>query len=225
MSRGRAIGRRYAETGRLGGGRPGRGRRATARGPFVLAAAAAAIVLAFAACASPAPTDSPSETQIVVGPSAWPSGTTGQYGLHIDPSLLGLLPRTIDAYPLVENTDSELAALDVADLANTYDRYAAASIGLIGEDNWLQLVIGHLKDPGSSDIYSAWVSEYASGACSQADGVSGTSQTTINGFVVDVSTCSGGPIVYTLIIGNGDIVSMYDLGPKDLGRQLIQSLY
>ena len=42
-----------------------------------------------------APTDSPSETQIAVGPSAWPSGTTGQYGLHIDPSLAGT-PASVD---------------------------------------------------------------------------------------------------------------------------------
>ena len=54
--------------------------------------------------------------------------------------------------------------------------------------------------------------------------MSGSSQPTINTWVVDVSTCTGGPIVYTLILGDGLLLSMYDLGPKDLGRMLINQL-
>jgi hypothetical protein len=184
------------------------------------------VAIASAAC-SPGPTSTPSETQIAPASSAWPSGTTGQYGLHIDPSLLGRLPRTVGADPLVEDTSGELAALDDADLARTFDNYAAAAIGVIGvDDNWLQLVIGHLRpESQSADVQTAWISEYATGACSQADGVSNSSQSTINGWVVDVATCAGGPIVYTLSLGNGTILSMFGLGPKDLGKMLIGALY
>ena len=169
----------------------------------------------------------PSETQIAPAPSSWPSGTTGQYGLHIDPSLLGRLPRAVGAYPLVEDTSGELAALDDADLARTFDNYAAAAIGVIGvDDNWLQLVIGHLRpESQNADVQTAWISEYATGACSQAGGVSNSSQPTINGWVVDVATCAGGPIVYTLSLGNGTILSMFGLGAKDLGKALIDALY
>jgi hypothetical protein len=192
-------------------------------------AASLLAVLAIAAAAAgcgPSPTGTPTETEIPFGPTPWPSGTTGQYGLHIDPSLLGLLPHNVGAYPVVEDAAGEQGALDDADLAKTFDNFAAASIGMIGDVDWLQLVIGHLRpDTQTADIYTAWVSEYASGACSQANGVSSTNQTTINDWVVDVSTCAGGPIVYTLSLGNGTILSMYDLGPKDLGRMLIQALY
>jgi hypothetical protein len=192
--------------------------------PILAVALLVAAALA-AACGSSGPTNTANETQIPFGPSAWPSGTTGQYGLHIDPSLLGRLPRSVGAYTLVENTDSEKAALDDQDLARTFDRYAAASIGTLGDDNWLQLVIGHERPESQTpDIYTAWVDQYATGACSQADGVSGSSQPTINSWVVDVSTCAGGPIVYTLILGDGLLLSMYDLGPKDLGRMLINQL-
>ena len=202
------------------------GRRSCVAGLPVLAVALlVAAALVGAACGSTGPTSTPNETQIPFGPSAWPSGTTGQYGLHIDPSLLGRLPRSVGAFPLVENTDSEMAALDDQDLSRTLDRYAAASIGELGDDNWLQLVIGHERPESQTpDVYTAWVDQYATGACSQADGVSGSTQPTINSWVVDVSTCAGGPIVYTLILGDGLLLSMYDLGPKDLGRMLINQL-
>jgi hypothetical protein len=203
------------------------------RGPHVPAARQASsalavlvsIIFAVAAC-SPGPAPTPSETQVTPVPTAWPSGTTGQYGLHIDPSLLGLLPRTVAAYPIVEDTDGETAALDNADLAHTFDNYAAAAIGVIGDPNWLQLVMGHLRpESQNADVQTAWISEYATGGCSQAGGVSGTSQQTISGWIVDVATCKGGPIVYTLSLGNGTILSMYGLGPKDLGKSLIGALY
>jgi hypothetical protein len=184
------------------------------------------LVAATASACGPGPAPSPNETQIAPAPTVWPSGTTGQYGLHIDPSLLGLLPRTVDAYPIVEDSASEMAALDNADLAHTFDNYAAASIGVIGDADWLQLVIGHLRpESQNADVQTAWISEYATGACSQADGVSGTSQPTISGWVVDVATCAGGPTVYTLSLGNGTILSMYGLGPRDLGKSLIGALY
>lgn len=186
--------------------------------------AAVAIVATLAAACGPGPATPPA-TEVPIGATVWPSGTTGQYGLHIDPSLLGRLPRNVGAYPLVEDAGGETAALSDADLAKTFDNYAAASIGAIGDANWLQLVIGHFQqDHQTADVYTAWVAEYATGACSQADGVSGSGQQTIDNWVVDVSTCAGGPIVYMLTVGNGTVVSMFGLGSKDLGRMLINAL-
>ena len=200
----------------------GSGRAVPGAAAAFLAAVAIVATLAAACGAAPA---TPPGTEVPIGATAWPSGTTGPYGLHIDPSLLGRLPRNVGAYPLLEDPSGETAALSDADLAKTFDNYAAASIGAIGDANWLQLAIGHFQqDHQTADVYTAWVSEYATGACSQADGVSGSDQQTINNWVVDVSTCAGGPIVYTLTLGNGTIVSMFGLGSKDLGRMLIQSL-
>ena len=96
------------------------------------------------ACA-PGPSPAPAFTDIPIGATPWPSGTTGQYGLHIDPSLLARLPETVDAYPLVEDGFSEGQALNDADLARTFDNYAAASIGVITDTDWLNVVIGHFK--------------------------------------------------------------------------------
>lgn len=194
------------------------------------AAVALAICLigATAAVAACSPSDSPSPfyTAVPIGPTAWASGTTGQYGLHIDPSLLGKLPGSVAAQPLVEDADIESAAMDNADLAKTFDNYAAASVGQPGDTNWFSLVIGHIRDNSqASDIYPAWADQYAAGSCSQADGVASTSQQQIGDWLVDVSVCGGGPIVYTLSLGNDLILSVLDDGPANWGRELIEAIY
>jgi hypothetical protein len=200
-------------------------RRSRARRARELAALVAAIALAVAAC-GPGPSPAPNYTSVHIGPTPWPAGTTGQFGLHIDPSLLAKLPSTVDAYPLVEDALSENQALDDADLAKTFDRYAAAAIGNVGSDNWLNIVIGHRKPEAQTpEVLAAWIDQYATGACSQANGVSATAQETINDWTVDTATCQGGPVVYTLSLGNGVVLSMFGFGPRDLGRALIKAIY
>ena len=205
-----------------------RGAHRAATAPRVAAALLAAVVVCVAACGISPPTVAPlTYTAVPIGPTVWPSGTVGRYGLRIDPSLMGKLPASVGALALVENPGIETQVLGDADLANSFDGYAAASIGSLGDPDWLYVAIGRLKPDkqNNADFYTAWVEEYATGACSQADGVSGSSQPTINDRLVDVSTCKGGPIVYTLSLGDGLLLSMYGLGPRDLGRKLIESLH
>jgi hypothetical protein len=168
----------------------------------------------------------PFYTEVPIGATPWPAGTVGQYGLHIDPALLKRIPSTVDAYPIVEDPDSESIYLDDPDLAKSFDRYAAARVGQIGDDNWLALAIGHFKaGVTTADAYPAWADQQAADDCSQANGVAGTTQEQINFWLVDESTCAGGPIVYSLPLGNGVVLAMLSFGPRDLGRKLIDSLY
>src|SRR5450759_3778190 len=191
----------------------------------VAALAAAAIVLAGCggAIASPPPT----YTAVPIGPTAWPSGTTGQYGLRIDPSLLGKLPAHAGALPILEAARVEAIELDDADLATTFDRYVAASAGDILSPDWLNIAIGHFKpDSQNGDVYSAWVVQYAQGACKQAGGVSGSDRTEdIGDYTVDISTCAGGITVYTFQRGDWVVVSIQEFGPKHIGRALIAAIY
>jgi hypothetical protein len=186
------------------------------------------VVVFVAACGISPPTVAPpAYTAVPVGPTVWPSGTVGRYGLRIDPSLMGKLPASVGALAIVENPGIESQVLDDADLANSFDGYAAASIGSLDDPDWLYIAIGRLKPDkqNNADFYLAWVDEYATGACSQAGGVASSSQQDINDWKVDVSTCNGGPLVYTLSLGKGLLLSMYGLGPRDLGRKLIESLH
>jgi hypothetical protein len=187
----------------------------------------AAAILVLAACGSTGPTPAgPTYTAVAIGATPWPNGTVGQYGLRIDPTLLHRLPSSVLALPLREDAASEAGALGDVNLPNNFDGYAAASIGIAGSDpDWLNVVIGHLKPAAQTpDFYQAWVSEYATGACSQANGVSSSYQETINDWNVDVATCGGGLTVYTAALGDNLILSMWGMGPKDLGRKLLQSL-
>jgi hypothetical protein len=201
-----------------------------ARATMALGALLTAIAIAVTACGGAGPTPTSQFTEVPIAATPWPSGTIGQYGLHIDPSLLRRLPQTISAQPLVEDAYSESAAMDNADLAKTFDGFAAAGIGQIGDTDWLVVAIGHFKpDLMSPDVYpdqySAWIEQYATGACSQANAVADTSQQQIGGWLVDVATCAGGPVVYSLSMGNGLILSMFGAGPKKLGHKLIEALY
>ena len=194
---------------------------------FVRAAATLAVAaIALTGCAGSGASPTPTYTAVPIGPTAWPSGTTGQFGLKIDPSLLGKLPAHAGAAPILEDAGSEAIVLDDADAAKTIDRYVAASAGGLGDPDWLNIAVVHFKtESQNEDVYSNWVEQYAAGACSQASGVSGTDQQDIGDFRVDISTCAGGITVYTFQRGDGVVISMYELGPKHIGRALIAAIY
>ena len=194
---------------------------------FVRGVAALAVAaIALAACGGGVVSPSPTYTAVPIGPTAWPSGTTGQYGLRIDPSLLAKLPSHAGALPITEDAGSESIVLDDADAAKTLDRYAAASAGGIGDPDWLNIAVVHFKtESQNEDVYSNWVEQYAVGACSHAGGVSGSDRKEIGDYTVDISTCAGGITVYTLQRGDWIVVSMYEFGPKHIGRALITAIY
>jgi hypothetical protein len=194
---------------------------------FVRVAATLAVAaIALAGCGGVTASPPPAYTAVPIGPTAWPSGTTGQYGLRIDPSLLGKLPAHAGAVPILEDAGSEAIVLDDADAAKTIDRYVAASAGGLGDPDWLNIAVVHFKtESQNGDVYAAWIDEYAKGACSQANGVSGTDQQDIGSFTVDISTCAGGITVYTFQRGDWVVVSMYEFGPRHIGRALIAAIY
>ena len=195
---------------------------------FVRGVAAMAVAaIALAACGGGVVSPSPTYTAVPIGPTAWPSGTTGQYGLRIDPSLLAKLPSHAGALPITEDAGSESIVLGDADAAKTLDRFVAASAGDIGYADWLKISIGHFKtDSQNGDVYSAWVVQYAQGACSRAEGASGSDRTEeIGYYTVDISTCAGGITVYTFQRGDWVVVSIQEFGPKHIGNALIAAIY
>ncbi len=221
-------------TSEVGWGRRDGGRRGRPRGFLRVAVAYLAALLiaalAVAGCDGSGPTPTPAYTAVSLVATPWPSGTTGQYGLHVDPSLLGKLPQFVHAQPIVEDAASEGVALGDPNMPKTFAGYAAGSVGQLGAANWLEIAIGQLRpeivnSDSYSDTYTAWVSDYDTGACSQAGGVSTTGQQQIGDWPVDEATCVGGPLVYTVQLGDGVILSMFGDGPLDYGRLLIQALY
>jgi hypothetical protein len=208
---------------------PRPGARHSASRPFfaVLAAALLASTAGVAAACHDYTPATPTFTAYQIGPTVWPNGTVGKYGLRIDPTLLKKLPKAVGGFFIEEDAQSEVIALDDQDLPKSFDGYVAAMVGDLTSTDWLALVVVHRNSTAAddADFYQGWAADYAAGACSHASGVATTGQETINDWLVDTATCTGGVNVYTLSLGDGSILSMYDAGPRDLGRLLLQSLY
>lgn len=196
--------------------------------------AAALLVLATGAAGCGTNTVAPSptlpaprvqQTAVPLMPTPWPNGTTGSFGLRIDPSLLSNIPTVVGGNPLVEQTDIEILAMNQPQYATAFSGYYVAGLGTITDLNWLEVAIGERKtDAVDQAFYTSWRDDWFQSACSQAGGIASTAQESINDWNVDVATCVGGVDAYTLALDNGVIVSIMDLGPRRLGRQLIQGI-
>ena len=189
---------------------------------FLLAAAATA-------CAyypePPSPTPAAPGTDVLIMPTGWPNGTTGTFGLRIDPSLLSNIPTVVGGNELVEAADIEIAAMNDASYAKAFSSYYVAGLGSTTALNWLQVTLGAPRaDAQSEGFYATWRDGWFQTACSQAGGVDTSGQKEINLWQVDFATCKGGVDAYTLILDDGVIVSIMDLGPRHLGLQLIQNI-
>jgi hypothetical protein len=184
-----------------------------------------AIGAALLGCGGSAATPTPGTTSVPIGATPWPAGTVGQYGLRIDPSLIKRLPIAVGGVAVTEDADAEQVAMDDKALSATLVRYAAAKAGDILDPDFLRVEIVEFKpDSQTPDAWSQWIDDYAASACANANGVGDSSQDTINGWLVDISTCNGGVIVYSLSLGDGQYMSMFANGPKDLGRLLLSNL-
>jgi hypothetical protein len=194
---------------------------------------ALAVVTAVTACSysvvvqspTPAPVGPGIATEVPLEPTPWPNGTIGAYGLRIDPGLLSNIPSIVGGNPLVEDVAVESAALDDSHYATAFSAYYVAHIGSITDINYVEVGIGALKDEAQSqDFYTAWRDDWFKAACSQAGGIGSTGKDSINDLPFDVATCTGGVNAYTLSVNNGILLSIIDLGPRRLGRELIQGI-
>ncbi len=170
-------------------------------------------------------TQPPEKTDVALVATPWPAGTVGKYGLRVDPQLLADLPEVVGGLPLVESASMEAIALDDSDQYRRFDSFAAAQAGALEGPDWIAVYVAHVRDDDqTASFYSSWRSEFFTGACSQAGGVAGQQQEDINDWKVDVATCSGGLVAYTLWIQDGRLLSIQELGGRGLGRQLIEAL-
>jgi hypothetical protein len=199
--------------------------RSQIRGLPQVAILVSVAVIAVSGCGSVVVTTPPADTGVPIAATPWPNGTVGRYGLRIDPTLLGKLPAQVGGDPIAEAAGIEAQDLDNADLPASFEGIAEGSIGEITDANWLRVSIGRLRpEAQTDDFYTNWRDQYDQGVCSRADGVASTQIETMADRSVDVATCKGGVIAYTVRFADGLLVSAQDLGPRRLGRQLMLAL-
>jgi hypothetical protein len=183
------------------------------------------VAVAASGCGVAVVTTPPAGTDVLIVATPWPNGTVGRYGLRIDPTLLSKLPAQVGGNPIVESAATEVQDLDNADLPASFAGIAEGGVGEITDPNWVRVSIGQLRpEAQTDDFYSNWRDQYDQGVCSRADGVASVQQETIADRTVDVATCKGGVIAYTVRISDSLLVSAQDLGPRRLGRQLMDAI-
>jgi hypothetical protein len=178
-----------------------------------------------AASVAPLSTLGPPSSEATDGPSA-PLASGGD-AVVVDPTLLAVLPETVDGIVMVESPDGESAALKDANLTKVASAVASglAIDAATGEFVYVfvvRLMPGALDDAG----YRDWRDSYDEGACSQASGVAGHAETTIAGRTVYIGTCAGGVRTYHVRLdGSGILVSASAVGEqRRLGEKLVEGL-
>ncbi len=190
-------------------------------------AALAAVAIALAGCTYTVTVtqSAPTSYDYPIAPTPWPNGTVGASGLRINPSLLANVPINVGGSPLIEDVIQELQALDDPAYSTAFISYYAARINDIASPNWLLVTLEERRpDAQNEEFYAQWRDGWFGVACSQAGGLDSASVESINGWQVDIGACNGGVTAYVLALDNGVLVSAMDLGPRRLGRQLIQGI-
>jgi len=158
-----------------------------------------------------------------VSPGGPPGPATA---VAIDPTLLDLLPTTVDGLPLTENAEAEAASLGDPVLARVALAFAAALVVDPSGGAFVYAVVVRLL-PGAMDeaVFRDWRDSYDEGACSQAGGVAGNAETELAGRTVYIGTCTGGVTTYHVWLGSrGVLISASAAGERRLGELLVESL-
>ena len=206
------------------------GTGASARAGVRTATIATTLAIVLAACGA-APTAAPtsSETPIASPTQNLPTGTpdaTSSLAVAIDPSLLAILPATVDGIEMVESPEAEIAALAGPELATVGSAMAAGIAVDATTGQFVYAVVVRLE-PGAMDdsVFRDWRDSYDEGACSQAAGVTGKAEAQIAGRTVYIGSCSGGVLTYHVwLVDQGMLISASAVGDRRLGETLMENL-
>jgi hypothetical protein len=202
------------------------------------ALAVAALVAGLAAC-EPAATHStvqPGATSSIgggitfeppasFGPPASPSPDPAS-PVVLDPTLLEILPESIEGTPVTEALDE--AAFALTDPA--LPRIASAlDVGVAIDTATADLVTAHVvklrPEAFTEANYRQWRDSFDEGACAGAGGVGGVAQALIDERTVHIGSCASGQLTYHLWLTEHDIlISAASIGDGRFGEKLMDNL-
>lgn len=200
------------------------------------ASAAVVVVAALVTGCAPAATQSPSPSVVlspsVAAASPSPSGSDTSPGsstlIAIDPSLLSILPQSVDGVQLLpapeaaaqiasdpslpQEIDSIAVALAVASSSSSTDDLAIVNVVRLNE--------GVFDD----DFFRDWRDSYNEAACEPAGGVVGNAEAQLDGRQVFITTCTNGGAAYHTHYSDQILVAITSVGPSRLGEKIISNL-
>ena len=175
---------------------------------------------------SPAAFASPSASPSAV-PSSSPGNSPGASpAVPIDPSLLAILPLTVDGQTITEVPEVEANLVTDPNLIANASGLAVA-LGIdVGTGEFAYVAVIQLKPlVFSNAFYLSWRQSYDDGACSQSNGLKSTSTTTIAGRQVFTGTCNGGAETYHVHLAAPDrLVSITSVGTSHYGALVLAAL-
>jgi hypothetical protein len=190
------------------------------------------VALLASACETTRTSNTPLDTGTPLGTGspgdsggAGPIGTPGG-SVRIDPSLLAILPRTVDSAPVVEDSDGD-DAIRGDDVIPTF---ASAAVGAAAADTATNnLAFGYvvkLRPNAFTDaIYRDWRDTFDGGVCNGASEVVGTASATVAGNTVWIGTCSNDIRTYHVWIKEkGILISLWSTGEKRFGLVIMGNL-
>lgn len=202
---------------------------------------ALAITIAVAACSTTPPTSTGTPG---IGPASG-SGATGSleppgsFGappsssspdvaspVVVDPTLLTLLPESVEGFPVKEDIDEAAKALGDPTLARVASAVDAGVAVDAGTGNFVLAWIVRLRPAAFNETaYRQWRDSYDEGACTAAGGVVGRAEAQIGGRKTYVTSCAAGLHTYHVSLQDqGILVSASAVGAGRFGEKLLEGL-
>ena len=160
------------------------------------------------------------------GPPPSPSPPDSASPVVLDPTLLAVLPESIDGVPVTEALDE--AALALADPA--LPRIATAlDVGVAVDTANADLVSAHvvkLRPEAFTDAtYEQWRESYDEGACAGSGGVLGLAEATIDERTIHITSCVQGLRTYHVwLVEQDTLISASSIGDARFGEKLMDNL-
>ncbi len=166
----------------------------------------------------------PSTPPLTIGPPPSPTPPDDAEPTTIDPTLLAVLPASIDGVPVQEDVDEAAIALSdpaLSQIASGLD----AGVAVSGDNLVLAWVVRLRPDRFTADTYRQWRDSYDEGACTAAGGVVGHAEAEIGGRTAFVTSCAAGLHTYHVWLEEQNIlISASSLGEARFGEKLIAGL-
>jgi hypothetical protein len=148
--------------------------------------------------------------------------------LIVDPSLLAILPTSVDGVALVPAPETAARMIGDQDLKASASAIAVGMAAQPAASNGSDLVVATVVKlrPGTftESFYDGWRAAYDEAACDPAGGVTGHDRQSIGGRAVDIATCGGGARTYHVHLDGDILVSVTAVGEHRFGDQLMAGL-
>lgn len=156
-------------------------------------------------------------------PSPTPDDTTG---VILDPTVLDVLPESIDGFAVTEDANEAanlLGTLDLGDVAEAADAAVAVDPG---GGNLVVAWVVRLRDGAfGEEAYRQWRESYDEGACTAAGGIVGNAQAEIGGRNTYITSCVAALRTYHVWLEEQDmLVSASSIGEGRFGEKLMAGL-